>query len=214
MGQASDTAGIFRIARGITTPVQLAAGETLFHQGDVGDAAFFLEKGLLEVSVLSSEGQKLPLATIAPGRIVGEIALLTDLRRTATVTALQPSTLGRIGRAALLGEIERSPELALALLDMAGRRLAEANSRLEDQVFRPVPARLARLLLRRYRDDAGGEALMLWQKDMADHLGVTREAVTKCIGQWKRAGWVRTGRGKIWIADPEALDRVANGAAD
>jgi CRP-like cAMP-binding protein len=186
---------------------RLSDGEALFHQDDPGDAAYFLRSGTLEVSVMSEDGRRLPLARIEEGRIVGEIALFTDVPRTATVTAVGPCVLDRVGRNQLLEEIARNPALAGDLLDMAGRRLAAANERLEDHIFHPLPNRLARHLLGLHQRAAKGDPIFVSQTDLADHLGVTREAVSKCLGTWKRSGWIRTGRERLWIDRPEDLKR-------
>lgn len=184
---------------------KLSDGEALFHQDDPGDAAYFLRSGTLEVSVMSEDGRRLPLARIEAGRIVGEIALFTDVPRTATVTAVGACLLDRVGRAQLLEEINRNPGLSADLLDMAGRRLAAANERLEDHIFHPLPTRLARHLLALHGQAQKGAPVMVSQTDLADHLGVTREAVSKCLGIWKRRGWIRTGRERIWIDNADGL---------
>jgi len=89
----------------ISEPVALDGGETLFHQGDPGEAIYAVESGMLEVSVLSAEGRKLTLNTLGPGDVFGEIALFDGGPRTATVHARASTRLARVRRTRLLDEL-------------------------------------------------------------------------------------------------------------
>jgi CRP/FNR family cyclic AMP-dependent transcriptional regulator len=71
----------------ISTPVELAAKQTLFELGDIGDSAYVIERGELVVSTVSSGGRKLSLDILHPGMLVGEIALFDDGPRTASIAA-------------------------------------------------------------------------------------------------------------------------------
>ena len=62
--------------------IQLSEGETLFVQGDAGDALYFVDGGAIEISVLSYEGRKLSLNVMRAGDVFGEIALLDGSPRT------------------------------------------------------------------------------------------------------------------------------------
>src|SRR5262249_30060279 len=61
---------------------RLAVGETLFNAGDVGDGCYRLDRGVLKVDMYSRRGEKLTLAIIGPGSIVGELAIIDGPRRT------------------------------------------------------------------------------------------------------------------------------------
>ena len=69
-------------------PVTVAAGDTVFRQGDHGDRFYVVENGRCEIEI---DGEK--VADAWPGETFGEIALLRDVPRTATVTAIEDSTL-------------------------------------------------------------------------------------------------------------------------
>jgi len=190
----------------LARPVKLARGETLFEQGDEGDALFVLEKGLLEVSILSAAGRKLTLNMLHSGDVFGEIALFDPGPRTATVSANQPSRLIRIGRKDLFLALERAPLQALDMIELAGKRLRWVSTQLEEHVFLPMGARLAvRLLhLAETGADPSGRIAMS-QSAVADHVGVSREAVSKTLSEWKRLGWIELSRGGVRILDTDAL---------
>jgi CRP-like cAMP-binding protein len=83
---------------GLLAARDLDAGEQLWRQGDHGDALFVVETGSLEVAGRLPGRRELSLATIGPGEVVGEFALLDSGVRTAGVRALQPTRLLRLGR--------------------------------------------------------------------------------------------------------------------
>ena len=200
-----------RLAR----PVTLARGDTLFRQGDPGAALYTLEKGLLEVSVVSPEGQKLTLNALLPGDTFGEIALFDAGPRTATVTALEDSRLSQVERRVLTEALRREPDLAIDALDLAGRRLRWYGEAVRELAFLPVAARLARRLL--YLQGRFGQEqrdIRLTQTELSEHVGATREAVSKVLAGWRRAGLIELGRGRLRVTQPEALALVAAGTED
>jgi phosphoserine phosphatase RsbU/P len=101
-------------------------GSTLFRQGDSGDAAYLVIKGEVEVVVETSMGN-VSMATIGPREIVGEIAVFTDLNRTATVKTKGPTQLLRLDRAEIAGAISNSSSAAYGLIGAMGRRIDALN---------------------------------------------------------------------------------------
>jgi len=81
--------------------IYLDPGETLVQQGEASDAAFYLREGTVSVFAETLFGS-VPLATIPAPQLVGEIGVLADLPRTATIRAVTCSELYRIGRSELL----------------------------------------------------------------------------------------------------------------
>lgn len=191
----------------LATEVNLKKGEQLFDQGDDGDALFAVASGTLEVSVTSEDGRKLVLDVMRPGALLGEIALFDPGVRTAAVSALEPSVLLRLKNADLINEIKKTPELGIDLLRLAGRRMRWMSGQIGDQVFLPLPTRLARKVL--YLTPGKGDMLEISQAQLAEFVGATREAVSKTLGEWKRAGVVAPSRGGIVVVDRHALQRLA-----
>ncbi|MDE4131848.1 Crp/Fnr family transcriptional regulator [Phaeobacter sp. QD34_3] len=188
--------------------IRLSQGETLFEQGDTGGALYAIVEGALEFSILSVAGRKLTLDLMRPGAIFGEIALFDPGERTATVTATEPSRLRRLRNRDILGQIERHPELAGDLLRLAGQRMRWMSAQLNEQVFLPMPVRLARKLL--YLTPEGGNGrLGLSQSELAEFVGATREAVSKTLSHWKRSGIIEINRGALQIIDRKALGLLA-----
>lgn len=195
----------------VATEVDLAEGEVLFEQGDIGDALYAIVSGSLEISVLSSEGRKLSLDVMRPGALFGEIALFDTGVRTATVTALEPSLVRGVKNADILAAVRKKPELGIDLIQLAGERMRRMSSQLNEQVFLAMPARLARKILYLTVDGTGHlSVLTLSQAELAEFVGATREAVSKTLSLWKRAGVIDSARGGVRVLDRHALQVMAD----
>lgn len=192
----------------LARPENLSEGEILFEQGDEGDSLYFIESGSLEVSVLSSEGRKLYLELMRAGDIFGEIALLSPGERTATVIAREDTQLQRIARSFLVEACLDDPQLGLEVAGIAGRRLRWISTQFHEQVFLPLPARLARKLLHLVNED--DPTLRMSQNDLADFIGATREAVSKTLKHWEHDDVITLGRQKVIVDDFAALQALSD----
>lgn len=106
--------------------VAVEAGDVVIRQGEPGDCAYVVLNGTLEVVVETPAGE-VAMATLGPQQVVGEIAVFTDLPRTATVRASGDALLMRLGRAELAASIAVHPETAFGLLGALGRRVNALN---------------------------------------------------------------------------------------
>ena len=193
------------------TEIGLERGAALFKQGDPGDALYAVLAGAMEISILSLDGRKLSLDLVGPGAVFGEIALFDPGPRTATVTAVEPSRVLRVLSADVMAELHQHPELAIDMVRLAGQRMRWMGGQLNEQVFLPVPTRLARKLLHLApQHDAGGATVRLSQAELAEYVGATREAISKTLATWKRLGVIDVGRGTLAIRDPNALRALAD----
>lgn len=113
----------------VMQPVELAGGSWLFHQGDPGDALYFLLRGRLQVWREASIDRPAELlGEVVPGESVGEVGLLTHAPRTASTRAIRDSLLVRVDRATFERLAERHPELVLQLASSVAQRLQRNTS--------------------------------------------------------------------------------------
>jgi hypothetical protein len=103
-------------------PVAVPAGETVFEQGQPGDRFFIIASGRVEVLV---DGHRVRVQ--GPGEAFGEIALLRDVPRTATVRALEPLELLALGREDFIGAVTGHAQSATVADSLIGARLAHAR---------------------------------------------------------------------------------------
>ncbi|NNU79920.1 Crp/Fnr family transcriptional regulator [Halovulum dunhuangense] len=203
--------GLIRGLRRIATDMALRPGQALFRQDDRADALYLLEHGLLEISTLAADGRKLSLNLLKPGAIFGEVALLEDGSRSATAMALRPSRVLRVGREALLAALRHDPDLALELIRLTVTRFNWVSRQLENHALQPLGVRLARRVVWLLQELGSDDVLTMGQAELADHVGATREAVSKTLKDWKAQGIIEIGRGRILFRDRARLERIAAG---
>jgi CRP-like cAMP-binding protein len=115
-------AGLERVAAHLE-PLQALKGEVIIRQGDVGDRVYVVEGGALEVR---KDGTH--VADLGPGTMVGEIALLRDVPRTATVTATMDSDIYALGREEFLRTVAGDSAIRGGADTMVDARLTELGS--------------------------------------------------------------------------------------
>lgn len=104
-------------------------GQVLFRQGERGDAAFIVLKGSADVLINGSDGP-LRVATLSENEIIGEIAILCDIPRTATVEAATELTTLRITTDLFFRMIMDFPEMGVEVMRVLAHRLEQTTSQL------------------------------------------------------------------------------------
>lgn len=167
-------------------------GERIVTQGQAGDSFFVLVKGRVAVSILSPEGREVVLSTLSTGDYFGEMALLDEAPRSATVTAAERSELAVLTREAFFDLLKGNFVLIRALLATFSRRLRHANATIEGLASLDVKGRLARYF-RDLADERGRKAGGGWtvvvrpsQREIADTIGSSRETVSRTMTQLAR----------------------------
>ena len=109
--------------------LKYAAGQVMFNAGDMGDAAYIVIDGSIEISVPTPGG---PIVVNKLGRkdIIGEIAIFGDVPRTATATALTPVETLKISKELFEKVIRENPDAALELIRVLAARLANTTNQL------------------------------------------------------------------------------------
>lgn len=190
------------------------AGNTIFHEGDPGDALYVVVDGRVRITRLSGSGSEATLAIVGKGDCFGEFALLDSRPRSATATAQVPTRTFVVSREDFRDWVRQRPEASLALLETLSLRLRRTDEAITDLMFLDLPHRLAKHLLglaaslgetppgRRTR-------IQVTQGELASMLGVSRESVNKQLNQFSRDGWITISRGAVTIDDAEALRLMA-----
>jgi CRP/FNR family transcriptional regulator len=195
-------------------PQSLAEREVLFEAGDVADGCYRLEQGLLKVSIASPQGDERILTILGPGSIVGELAIIDGLPRSATVVAVRDCKLSFISREAFLSCLREYPEIYSDLVSTLVSRLREADEAMAAASFLTVKARVARALLELAehlgRVTESGRIVILHkirQSDIAAMAGVARENVSRTLTELKRRGLISQSSSYYSINDKQKLLR-------
>jgi CRP/FNR family transcriptional regulator, cyclic AMP receptor protein len=196
--------------------VSLAKGETLFERGDAGDGCYWLRSGVVTVCATSATGEQRILAILGPGALIGELAMIDGLPRSATVQAVRDCSLTFISRAAFMNVLRQHPELHMEITATLAARLRQSDDDMIASSFLTVRARVARALLQFARllgeETERGRVLIqhrVTQSDLAAMAGVARESVNRTLGIWQKeeilGGSARDG----YVVDKRRLEREA-----
>lgn len=104
-------------------------GQTLFEQGEIGDAAFIVLEGKADVRV-GVDGDQLTVATIGQNDIVGEIAILCDIPRTASLVATEELTALKITKDLFFQMVKDFPEMGVEIMRVLAHRLEQTTEQL------------------------------------------------------------------------------------
>lgn len=191
---------------------QLEAGDTLFQTGDRGDGCYRLDKGLLKVSLISPQVRERIIAMITPGAVVGDLAVIDGLPRSASVHALTNCELRFLSRGAFERIAQEHPEIHQYLVRMLAARLRQADDIIASLAFLPAKARVARALLALAENvgketNSGGVLIprIINQGDIAAMAGVARENTSRILSEWARNKLVIKSSDSYLIVDKAKL---------
>jgi len=189
--------------------------ETIFHQGDPGDALFVLASGSVKVVLPSDEGAEPAIvAILGRGEFFGELALLDGAPHSATAIALEPTQTLVLRRETFDELIETQPALRRALFAALAAELRRLTSHVEDLYFLDLPGRLASSLVRRARQEHPGrptDVRLDWpftQSELAAMVGGARQSVNRLLVDMSSRGLIRIEGEVLVIPDVERLART------
>ncbi|MSR84508.1 MAG: Crp/Fnr family transcriptional regulator [Candidatus Latescibacteria bacterium] len=186
-----------------------AKGELIILAEAEGDALFVIEQGQVKVGLIHEDGREVILSFLGPGEVFGELALLDNKPRSATVTATAPTSLLVLYRADFLRLLLGTPQIAVSLLEELAERLRRTDQQLEGLALFNVASRLAKTLLRlaleRGVEVAEGYALEVppTHQQLANMTGSTRETVSRVLKQLESQGYIARHEGQILILREE-----------
>ena len=208
-----DDAGLLGLAMA-STQRHYGRGQYLWYQGDEGDRLLVIAAGSVKVLVTSEQGENVVLTRLTRHDTLGELAMLDRQPRSASVVALEPTTVLMLTRTTVLELMAHHPAVLDAVLHYLGdlvRRLTQQNS---DLSVLDVGGRLAKLLLRLANVRAGSDErvqldLGLSQSEVAAMVGATRQAVNRALQLLASRGLIAVDGQVIMLRDVPGLRRRA-----
>ncbi|MBI4595113.1 MAG: Crp/Fnr family transcriptional regulator, partial [Candidatus Tectomicrobia bacterium] len=146
-----------------------------------------------------------------PGTIFGEMSMIGQGMYQAFAEAMEDATICVVRRQNMVQFLSTRPAVALRLLEIVGQRFLEAQASLEALAFKNVRARLASLLLRLAKQQAGNVVEGVSHQDLAEMVATLRETITDTLNHFKEEGMVELGRRHIIITDFQKLKAIAEG---
>jgi CRP-like cAMP-binding protein len=167
---------------------------TVVEEGLPGDYMYVIRSGRAKVTKASEDGREKIMNFLEAGAFFGDMALLGDETRSASVKTLEESVLLALSRRDFIDLLRQSPDLALSVIEELANRLRETNEQARSLSFQGVEERTRNLFERIARPEEGGSGRMLTPvltpQQIADMVGTSRETVTRSIKQLKESGWL------------------------
>jgi CRP-like cAMP-binding protein len=193
----------------IITMSTVPRGRVFYRPEEPGEVLFILKEGRVQLYRISPEGKKLVITTLGPHTLFGEMALLGTKMHNTFAEAIDDCLICVMSRTDLERLILNKPQVALRILEVTGKRLREAEERLENMAFKGIPARLASLLLRLAEEQGNDEIAGLTHQDLAESVGTYRETATQVLNDLKAQGLIEIGRKRIKVLDTPRLTEIA-----
>jgi len=211
LGRLPEPAQAKLLKLGKTTIVE--QGEHLVRQGETSKTAYLLLSGRVSVTMITENGSVSLLGIRYPGDLVGEMAMMDEGVRTATVTARDRCTVLSFPPEIFMRYLRDVPEASFALHGSTGDRLNQANAYRADAAGYDVDARLARALLyqarRMTRKEQGYFVVELRQAELAMLIGAKEGTVQKALNGPQLKPLARCRRGRVFLLDAPGLARLA-----
>ena len=169
--------------------------ETIFSQGDVPNAVFYIRKGRIKVTVVSKRGKEATIALLGAGNFLGEECIgALQQQRMATATAITPSTLLKIDRKEMVHALHENHALSDVFVSYLLARNTRIQEDLVDHLFNSSEKRLARalLLLAQFGKDGTPETVIpkISQEVLAEMVGTTRSRVSFFMNRFRKLGFI------------------------
>ena len=180
-------------ARGGTTK-EYRKKQIIFSQGSPADAVFYIEKGKVKLTVLSTRGKEAVVAILDAGDFFGEGSLAGQPLRMATATSMTECSILRVQKETMMRMLHNERQLSELFMSYLLSRNARIEEDLVDQLFNSSEKRLARilLLLTRFGKDGQHEHIVprISQETLAEMVGTTRSRVSFFMNKFRRLGFV------------------------
>jgi len=175
----------------------------IYHQGEVGDGVYWVERGLIKIKTCSAQGDVRNINIIGPGECFGELALI-GAPSIATAIAIEDSvvyflTVDKVR--ALFSDFDASMTILHSLLTkMRGLVETAFHTSAEQQIA------YALLQISEHTQD---KKITMKQKDLAEHTGLTRMTINTVLKKWKSSDIIDIENKMITIKNAAALDEYS-----
>jgi len=176
------------------TSVKYRPKETVFRQGAAADAVYYIQKGKVQLTVISEYGKEALIAMLKPGEFFGEGCLGGQDVHMASATAAGEAIVVRIDKATMVRVLHKQPRLSEMFMSFLLSRNIKVEADLVDQLFNSSERRLARLLL--LLANFGKEGKMetvipkISQEVLAARVGTTRSRINFFMNKFRNLGLI------------------------
>jgi len=178
-------------------------GSIIIAAGDPTDSLYIILSGRFKVMMSDAEGKEVILSILTSGEFFGEMGLIDDAPRSASVVAIEPCELLVITRRDFKRCMAENSEMAMAVMRGLVRRLREADRKIGSLALLDVYGRVARLLLD-MAETVDGQKMVtkrLPKQDIAKMIGASREMVSRVMKDLQTGGYIEMRGSTILLRD-------------
>ena len=178
---------------GVISRRSLLKNRVVLQAGDPTDSLYIVISGRTKVQMADDEGKEVILAVLGPGDFFGEMGLIDDEPRAASVLTTEPCEFVVITKDDFNALLKNNFEIAMVIMRGLVKRLREADRKIESLALLDVYGRVARVLLEFSETTAGGEKIVkgkLPRQDIAKMIGASREMVSRVMKGLEVGGYI------------------------
>lgn len=181
-------------ANGGRTNAEYRADESIFVQGEIANAIFYIKKGDVKLTVLSKQGKEAVVAILRSGDFFGEGCLAGQPLRMASAIAMSECSVMKVEKAVVLRLLHEEPSFTELFMAHLLSRNIKIEEDLVDQLFNSSEKRLARvlLLLANFGKEGAPQTVIpkISQETLAEIIGTTRSRVSFFMNRFRKLGFV------------------------
>ena len=186
---------------GHTRQRQVARNTLLMTAGEPAEAVYLILNGTVKVFLSDADGKEVTLALLTTGDYVGEMALIDEQPRSASVMTTEDSTLCSLSKSGFNKCLADHPEIARHLMRELIQRLRDADRKISSLALLDVYGRIAQLLLELAVKEGNLQVVQerLSQQEIANRIGASREMVSKIMKDLAQCGHIHVEKKRIII---------------
>ena len=191
------------------------AGETIFHEGDPGDAMHVIASGRAKISIESLEGDEAILVTLGPGEVFGELVLLDGAPRSAAAIAVEQTVTYILTLPDFGPLMANNDAFRRAILHNLAQELRRLTVHVSELHFLDLAGRLASRLARMAEEIAPGQrdevrlGRAYTQSELAAMIGGTRQSVNRVVAELVSEGLLRVEPNDLVVIDVSRMAQRA-----
>ena len=186
---------------GVVSRKSFPRGTSIIAAGDITESLYVVISGRLKVMMSDDEGREVILAILGPNEFFGEMGLIDDHPRSASVVALEVCEVLSLAKRDFKKCLAENFEMAMTVMRGLVKRLREADQKIGSLALMDVYGRVARLLLE-MAETVDGQKIVtrkLAKQDIAKMIGASREMVSRVMKDLQSGGYIEVRPGSIFL---------------
>ena len=177
----------------------------ILRAGEKADALYIILAGRAKVVIDDGDGREVTLSVIGPTDFFGEMSLIDDKPRSASVEAVERCEVLYMSKGAFTTCLQDNFELAMLILRAVVGRLREADRKIASLALMDVHGRVARLIMELAHKVNDHWVVDTGSEEMARMVGASREMVSRVLKEMRESGLIRREKRKIIVLDAESM---------